>query len=198
MQDLPNWNLTIAGIPYFGSGTPCTASEASVIAAEFAVDGADAATQQWAVYVASREGGCRFDALNFNLATKDESYCTFQLNALSGLFSPAGALGRRGWTTAAVTTSLVACADAASDLWAACGRGPWTKPYSCVAPFAGATINQPPPVIPPPTEPTVTTTVPAAPPVSAPPDDPPTTTTSTTTTTTTTSTIPDPTVATSP
>ena len=126
VQDEPFWNLTAEGIPYYNKGTACTASEAAVIAAEFANDGADAATQQWAVYIASREGGCRYDAVNLNLRTKDDSHCTFQLNVLSGMFEPNGALGRRGWTADLVKSSLQACADGASDLWVFCGRGPWT------------------------------------------------------------------------
>jgi peptidoglycan hydrolase-like protein with peptidoglycan-binding domain len=143
VQDLPLWNLTAAGIPFYNKATACTASEAAVIAAEFANDGADAATQQWAVYIASREGGCRYDAVNINARTKDDSHCTFQLNVLSGMFEPHGALGRRGWTADLVKTSLQACADAASDLWVFCGRGPWTPPYSCTPPWEGSTVGQP-------------------------------------------------------
>ena len=157
VQDLPFWNLTSGGIPFYNKGTACTPTEAAVIAAEFANDGADAATQQWAVYIASREGGCRYDAVNLNLRTKDDSHCTFQLNVLAGMFEPHGALGRRGWTPDLVKTSLQACADAASDLWVFCGRGPWTPPYSCVPPWDGSTIGQPPANLP---ETTTTTTVP--------------------------------------
>ena len=128
----------------------CTPEQAAIIAAEFANDGADAVTQQWAVYIASREGGCRYEAVNVNVRTKDDSHCTFQLNALSGMFAPHGSLGRRGWTTDSVKTSLQACADAASDLWVFCGRGPWTKPYTCAPPWAGSTVDQPPALLPPP------------------------------------------------
>jgi hypothetical protein len=28
-----------------------------------------------------------------------------------------------------------ACADAASDLWVYCGKGPWTPPYRCLQPW---------------------------------------------------------------
>lgn len=154
VQDEPLWNLTPGGIPYYGFGTACSPSEAAVIAAEFANDGADAATQQWAVYIASREGGCRFDAVNVNARTRDDSHCTFQLNVLAGMFEPTGSLGRRGWTADLVKTSLQACADAASDLWVFCGRGPWTPPYSCTPPWEGSTVGQPPPQIPATTTPT--------------------------------------------
>ncbi len=176
VQNEPQWNLTAEGIPYYGNRKACTPAEAAVIAAEFAHDGADAATQQWAVYIASREGGCRPDAVNVNPRTKDDSHCTFQLNALSGHFEPRAPLGRRGWTVESVKSSLQACADAASDLWVYCGRGPWEPPYSCRPPWAGATVGQPPAALPPPTAPPVpdTTLPPAAPPDTAPPaTDPP-------------------------
>lgn len=136
----PQWNLTADGIPYYGNRTPCTAQQAALIAYEFARDGADVATQQWAVYIASREGGCRYDAVNVNAATRDDSHCTFQINALAGVFGPTAELGRRGWTVANIKASLQACADAASDLWVYCGRGPWTPPYSCRPPW-GASMS---------------------------------------------------------
>ena len=187
-QDEPNWGLTAEGIPRYGNHVACTPSEAAVIAAEFANDGADAATQQWAVYIASREGGCRFDAVNINAKTKDDSHCTFQLNALSGMFGPHGELGRRGWTTDAVKTSLQACADAASDLWVFCGRGPWTPPYTCQPPWSGSTVGQPPAVLPAP--PTSVLEEPAPEPTAEPvpvaATDPPDQSTSVTTSTTTT------------
>ena len=109
--------------------------DANTIASQFALDDADVSTQQWAVYIASREGGCRYAAVNFNPATRDDSHCTFQLNALSGMFQPHGELGRLGWTTDNVKASMAACADAASDLWVYCGKGPWTKPYRCLQPW---------------------------------------------------------------
>ena len=152
MQEEPLWRLTAQGIPAYGNRQACTPEQAAIIAGEFAIDGADAATQQWAVYVASREGGCRYEAVNLNMATKDDSHCTFQLNVLSGMFTATGTLGRRGWTSDAVKTSLQACADAASDLWVFCGRGPWTPPYSCAPPWAGSTVGQPPALLPPPPE----------------------------------------------
>ena len=144
-QPEPNWNVTAEGIPYYGNRTACTPAQAAIIAYEFGRDGADAATQQWAVYIASREGGCRFDAVNVNPATKDDSHCTFQINALSGVFGAHGELGRRGWSPAAIKVSLQACADAASDLWVFCGRGPWTPPYSCKPPWGAglSTANVP-------------------------------------------------------
>ena len=110
--------------------SPARKANANIIAAEFDKDGADDATQQWAVYIASREGGCNYATVNLNLATRDDSHCTFQLNALAGMFEPHGELGRRGWTVDNVKESMQNCADAASDLWVYCGRGPWTPPYA--------------------------------------------------------------------
>ena len=133
--DFPNWNLTAEGIPFYGRSTPCSLADANTIASQFAMNAADVSTQQWAVYVASREGGCRYAAVNYNLATRDDSHCTFQLNALSGMFQPRGELGRLGWTVDNVKASMAACADAASDLWVYCGKGPWTKPYRCLQPW---------------------------------------------------------------
>lgn len=202
MQDQPNWRLTPEGLPVYGNRTPCTRAQADVIAAEFARDGADVATQQWAVYVATREGGCRYDAVNLNLATRDDSHCTFQINALAGTFGPFGELGRRGWTAENVKSSLSACADAASDLWVFCGRGPWEPPYSCSPPWRNGMIGLPdanipatttsttvPPVTIPPTAPPATTPgPPTGPPPAAPPvptTPPPTTAPATTTTSTT-------------
>lgn len=129
------WNLTAEGIPVYGNRTPCTRAQADTIAYQFAKDGADIATQQWAVYIATREGGCRFDAVNQNAQTQDDSHCTFQLNVLSGMFSPSGELGRHGWSAELVKVSLDNCANAASDLWVYCGRGPWQPPYSCRPPW---------------------------------------------------------------
>jgi len=156
------WHVTAEGIPYYGSRTPCTAAQAATIAYEFARDGADTATQQWAVYIASREGGCRYDAVNQNAATRDDSHCTFQINALSGVFGPTAELGRRGWTAANIKASLQACADAASDLWVFCGRGPWTPPYSCAPPWGGALSSANVPSTASPTATTTPTTTPTA------------------------------------
>ena len=136
-EPFPNWNLTREGIPFYGNHVACTKANADVIADEFEKDGADDATQQWAVYIASREGGCNHTTVNLNLATRDDSHCTFQLNALAGMFEPHGELGRRGWTVESVKQSMANCADAASDLWVYCGRGPWTPPYACTPPWAG-------------------------------------------------------------
>jgi peptidoglycan hydrolase-like protein with peptidoglycan-binding domain len=136
-EPFPNWNLTRDGIPYYGNHVACTKANADIIANEFEKDGADDATQQFFTYIASREGGCNFAAVNLNLATRDDSHCTFQLNALAGMFEPHGELGRRGWTVDTVKQSMQNCADAASDLWVYCGRGPWTPPYACAPPWAG-------------------------------------------------------------
>jgi peptidoglycan hydrolase-like protein with peptidoglycan-binding domain len=136
IQAEPNWRLA-QGIPVYGNRRPCTRADADTIAAEFAKDGADVATQQFFIYIASREGNCNYTAVNINPATKDDSHCTFQINALAGTFEPNGELGRRGWTKDNVKQSMQKCADAASDLWVFCARGPWTPPYSCAPPWAG-------------------------------------------------------------
>ena len=123
-EPFPNWNLTRDGIPFYGNHVACTRANADIIASEFAKDGADDATQQFFTYIASREGGCNFAAVNVNLATRDDSHCSFQLNALAGMFEPHGELGRRGWTVDSVKQSMQNCADAASDLWVYCGQRP--------------------------------------------------------------------------
>ncbi len=135
-QAEPNWRV-VGGVPVFANRHPCSMQDANTIAAEFAKDGADVSTQQYFIYVASREGNCSYLAVNINPTTHDDSHCTFQLNALAGMFEPNGELGRRGWTTDTVKQSMKNCADAASDLWVFCARGPWTPPYSCAPPWAG-------------------------------------------------------------
>ena len=127
----------INGIPVHGNNRVCTREKADAIAREFAKDGADIATQQYFIYIASREGGCDYTAVNYNLQTRDDSHCTFQLNAMAGMFEPSASLGRRGWNVDNVKASMAHCADAASDLWVFCARGPWTKPYTCAPPWAG-------------------------------------------------------------
>ncbi len=129
-----NWTLTERGIPFYAGRRACSGTDADTIAYRFALDGADVSTQQWAVYVASRETGCSYNLVTVNAATRDDSHCAFQLNVRSGMFLPDGPLGRRGWTPTAVTLSMNTCADAASDLWVACGRGPWAPPYTCRPP----------------------------------------------------------------
>ncbi len=136
IQAEPNWRV-VQGIPVYGNRHPCTRADADTIAFEFAKDGADPATQQFFIYIASREGNCNFAAVNINPATMDDSHCTFQINALAGTFEPNGELGRRGWNKDNVKESMQKCADAASDLWVFCARGPWTPPYSCTPPWAG-------------------------------------------------------------
>jgi len=135
IQNEPNWRVSPEGIPYYGNRHPCSLEDANMIAFQFARDGADIATEQWAVYIASREANCNYAAVNLNLATQDDSHCTFQLNALAGMFNPGQSLGRLGWTADSVTESMENCANAASDLWVYCGRGPWTPPYSCRPPW---------------------------------------------------------------
>jgi len=136
-EPFPNWNLSRDGIPFYGNHVACSLENANIIAEEFGKDGADDATQQWTAYIASREGGCNAATVNNNPATRDDSHCTFQLNALAGMFEPHGELGRRGWSVINVKESMRNCADAASDLWVYCGRGPWTPPYACAPPWAG-------------------------------------------------------------
>ena len=130
-----NWRVTAEGVPYYKGRPACTYAQAAVIAGQFANRGASVSTQQWAMYVASREGGCNYQAVNINSRTKDASYCAYQLNAhKGGPLSPQGALGLLGWTPASVTSSLENCSAAAAALWAICGKGPWTKPYGCRRP----------------------------------------------------------------
>lgn len=130
-----NWRVTAEGVPYYSGRPACTYAQASVIAGQFAYRGASIATQQWAMYVASREGGCNYAAVNINSRTNDRSMCSFQLNAANGgPLSPQGALGLLGWTPQSVTASLENCSAAAAALWAICGKGPWTKPYGCRRP----------------------------------------------------------------
>lgn len=136
-QAEPNWRVNGQGIPFYSGHLQCSRQDADTIANEFAKDGADPSTQQFFIYIASREGSCRYNAVNINAATHDDSHCTFQINALSGVFEPNGELGRRGWTKESVKASMQACADAASDLWVFCARGPWTPPYSCTPPWKG-------------------------------------------------------------
>jgi peptidoglycan hydrolase-like protein with peptidoglycan-binding domain len=135
-QAEPNFRV-VQGIPVFGNHHYCSKADADTIALEFAKDGADVSTQQYFIYIASREGGCNYQAVNINPATQDDSHCSFQLNALAGMFEPNAELGRRGWTKENVKESMKNCADAASDLWVFCARGPWTPPYSCTPPWAG-------------------------------------------------------------
>jgi hypothetical protein len=137
-QDYPDWTTTPDGLPLYAGRRACNRAQADIIASQFARDGADISTQQWAVYVATREGGCDHTTVNLNLQTRDDSHCTFQLNALAGLFNATAPLGRRGWNVDKVKESLENCADAASDLWVFCGRSPWTPPeYGCTPPWAG-------------------------------------------------------------
>ena len=138
----PNWAVTADGIPYYSGRVACSLADANTIASEFARDGGLPATQEWAVYIASRETNCRYNAVNQNAQTQDDSHCAFQINALAGFFDPNGELGRRGWTSENIAVSMAACADAASDLWVFCGQGPWTKPYSCAPPWGDLRSEQ--------------------------------------------------------
>ena len=137
IQAEANWRV-LQGIPFYFGRRACSRADADTIALEFAKDGADPATQQYFIYIASREGSCNYKAVNYNLATKDDSHCTFQLNAMAGMFAPNAELGRRGWTKENVKASMQNCADAASDLWVFCARSPWTPPnYGCAPPWEG-------------------------------------------------------------
>ena len=136
----PSWRTTSEGVPYYSGRPACTYTQAGVIATQFAARGASIATQQWAIYVASREGGCNYLATNINSRTNDASHCAFQLNAIVGdgwygPLHPKGLLGKLGWTPASAKASLENCAAAAAALWAECGKLPWTKPnYGCRRP----------------------------------------------------------------
>lgn len=129
-----NWRVTAEGVPYYKDRPACTYAQASVIAGQFANRGASVSTQQWAMYVASREGGCNYLAVH--IGRTDDSHCAFQLNAKSGgPLSSAGALGKLGWTRTSVKASLENCAAAAAALWAICGKGPWIQgDYGCRKP----------------------------------------------------------------
>lgn len=131
-----HWRITAEGVPYYSGRPACNYQQASVIAGQFANRGASVSTQQWAIYVASREGGCNYLAVRVNAASGDDSHCTFQLNARSGgPLSPAGVLGKLGWTRTSVKASLENCAAAAAALWAQCGKGPWIQgDYGCRRP----------------------------------------------------------------
>ena len=132
----PSWRLNAAGVPYYAGRPSCSVVQAHEIAVQFINRGASVATAQWAVYVASREGGCNYLAVNINERTRDDSHCTFQLNARTGgPLSSAGVLGKLGWTKASVKVSLSECARAAAALWAVCGKGPWIQgDYGCRKP----------------------------------------------------------------
>ena len=132
----PNWRVTPEGVPYYSGRPSCAPAQAHVIAVAFAVKGASLDTQRWAVYVAGREGGCNYLTVYINAASGDDSHCTFQLNARgNGPLSPSGVVGKLGWTRDTVKASLAACATAAADLWAVCGKGPWIKgDYGCKEP----------------------------------------------------------------
>lgn len=131
-----NWRVSTEGVPYYAGRVACSAAQAHTIAVVFKARGASLDTQRWAIYVASREGGCNYQAVNINNRTRDNSHCTFQLNARSGgPLSPAGILGKLGWTPTSVKASLSACATAGAALWAICGKGPWIKgDYGCRRP----------------------------------------------------------------
>lgn len=132
----PRWKVTADGVPYYRGRPACTLADATTIAQAFRNAGASVSTARWAVYVASREGGCNYQAVRVVARTHDASYCTFQLNAArGGPLSPSGLLGRLGFTPATVTSSLSSCAAAAVALWSACGKGPWIRgDYSCHRP----------------------------------------------------------------
>lgn len=130
----PHWRITADGVPYYSGRPACTVSQANEIAAQFVAVGASVSTARWAIYVASREGGCNYLAVH--IGRTDDSHCTFQLNAKSGgPLSVNGLLGRLGWTRSSVKASLQACAQAAAALWSTCGKGPWIAgDYSCKEP----------------------------------------------------------------
>lgn len=133
---LPSWRVTVDGVPFYAGRPACSLEQAAQIAAGFAAVGASTSTQHWAVYVASRESGCDYTALNVNRSTRDRSVCMHQLNAHpGGPLAPGGVLTEAGWTIETATASFVSCVAAAADLWSVCGRGPWTHgDYTCRRP----------------------------------------------------------------
>jgi hypothetical protein len=123
-----------SSIPGYPGRARCTEENAAIIRWHFAQHGASPSTQRWALIIASRESGC--DHTAYNGRGNDRSSCAFQLNALRGPLAPGGYLTRLGYTPELVRSSMEACAAAAADLWARCGRGPWTRPYGCRRPSA--------------------------------------------------------------
>lgn len=129
----PKWRLSAEGVPSYGSHAACSPAQADVIADTFAAYGAAVETQWWAVYVASREAGCNYLAVN--RSGLDDSHCFAQLNALNGPLSRTGYLTKLGWTVGSVKASFEACALAFAQLWSFCGKGPWIAgDYSCRRP----------------------------------------------------------------
>ena len=114
----------------------CTKANADTIANEFEKDGADDATQQWAVYIASREGGCN-ETRQLQLGDPRRL----------ALHVPTQRAGRdvraaRRARSARLDHRQRQGVDAelcrrGQRLWVYCGRGPWTPPYACAPPWAG-------------------------------------------------------------
>ena len=126
---------TASNVPGYPGHPKCTSSNAQVIRKEFAKDGANAETQNWFVYVASRESGCNYKAVYINSRTGDNLHCAFMLNARSGPLSRLGLLTLQGFTPYSVKTSMAACANAASNLWKRCGKHLWIRgDYGCRRP----------------------------------------------------------------
>lgn len=131
----PSWRITDQGVPFYAGHPACSVEQAQVIAGQFATVGASVDTQRWSIYVASRESGCDYTAVN--IGPTDDSHGTHQLNArTNGPLSSGGVLGRLGWTPVLVTASLSSSAAAAAALWAVCAKGPWVAgDYSCRPPL---------------------------------------------------------------
>ena len=130
----PKWRTTPEGVPYYAGRGACSVDQAIVIAQAFAARGASVLTQWAMVYIASRESGCNYQAIH--IGKTDDSHGTHQLNRKgNGPLSKKGILGRLGWTPELVRASLQSSAQAAADLWAVCGLGPWRAgDYSCRRP----------------------------------------------------------------
>ena len=119
-------------IPAYRPGGACTIERATVITDVFRAAGASTDTQIWALTVASRESNCDNTAHNYNTRTRDDSYGWCQLNARSGHFGSNGVLA--GWDRNRLLTDFGYNTEACVAMWAVCGRGPWSPPYSCRVP----------------------------------------------------------------
>ncbi len=118
-------------VPAYLDFPACTPEDAQLIRQGFAAGGADWDTQQFFVFVPSRESHCDNTQLYDNAATGDYSCGFFQLNARGGApLSKAGVLGQAGFTCASVMADKQTSVDAAVLLWQTCGRGPWLR-LSC-------------------------------------------------------------------
>ena len=121
-------------IPSYGSSNPCTQEQATYIALQYLLAGADEDTVVWALRMFSRESGCDHTAYNGNRNTGDNSVGLCQTNILAGFFKPGEILGHMDpWY---ILENFEYSVEACVTLWAACGRGPWNYGnYYCRSPF---------------------------------------------------------------